>query len=60
MMISVWKKKYSTVCETDKIYKENMENFRITPLTPENETERNNIVQKAKKAMTKSVKEETL
>ena len=57
---SEWKKKYSTVCETDKIYKENIENFRITPLTPENETERNNIVQKAKKAMAKLVKEETL
>ena len=57
---STWKKKYSTVCETDKMYIENIESGKISSLTPENETERNNLVQRAKKAMTKSVKEETL
>ena len=57
---SAWKKKYSTVCEADNLYKENIEISKITPLTPENQTERNIMVEKAKKAMTKSVKEETL
>lgn len=57
---STWTTKYSTVCEADKLYRENILNQTIFPPTTEHEKERDALVHKAKKAMTKSVKEETL
>ena len=57
---SLWKKKYSTVCEADKKYKEHVINHKIVTPTTETESERNILAQKAKKVMVKSVKEETL
>ena len=57
---SSWRKKYSTVCEADRLYRDNISKQKIIPPTFEINSQLNSIVHKAKKAMIKSVKEETL
>ena len=57
---STWSKKTSTVCESDRIFKYNVENKAIVIPATETETEKKTLIYKAKKATNKSVKEETL
>ena len=55
-----WTKKSSTVCQSDKIYQDNLANNKFVTPTTETQREKNTLISKAKKAMTLSVKEETL
>ena len=57
---AAWKKKSSTVCEAKKIYDQNVVKNIIVEPTTETEAEKRTLIYKAKKAMNKSIKEETL
>jgi hypothetical protein len=57
---AAWKKKSSTVCEAQKIYDQNVAKNTIVEPTTETEAEKRTLIYKAKKAMNKSIKEETL
>ena len=48
------------MCEADRLYRDNISRNIIIPPTSETNSQLNILVHKAKKAMTKSVKEETL
>ena len=57
---STWTKKTSIVCESDRIFKYNVENkTSVTPST-ETESEKKALIFKAKKAPNKLIKEVTL
>ena len=56
----MWTKKYSTVCNADKTYKENVANKAIVKPTTETDSEKKSLIYKAKKATNKSIREETL
>ena len=57
---AAWTKKSSTVCEVKKIYDDNISKNKISEPTTENQAEKRLLIYKAKKAMNKSLKEETL
>ena len=56
---ATWTRKSSTVCNTDKMFQENIAQNNIVRPTTENKAEKNILLTTAKKAMTNSVKEET-
>jgi hypothetical protein len=55
---SRWTRKSSTVCQADKIYQDNIENQNI--VIPDSQSEISSAINKAKKEVSKSIKEETL
>ena len=57
---SAWTKKSSTGCEVDNIFRENIANNNITINTHSTVGERKKLIEKAKKHMNISIKEETL
>ena len=55
---SQWKRKSSTIVQADKIFNKITDTIEIN--NPLHETEKNKVIQKAKKGVNKSIKEETL
>ena len=55
---SGWTRKSSTVCQADQIYQDKIENRNI--VIPTLQSERNSAINKAKKEVNKSIKEETI
>ena len=57
---SNWKKKSSSIVDADKIFQENLSSNKITLPTTETVTEKEALINKAKKEANKSIKEDTL
>ena len=55
---SRWSRKSSTTCEANRIFQDNINKQNIN--IPVKESEKNRAIQNAKKAVNKSIKEETL